>query len=106
MNALIKQQINYLKSVRFTKHKSGNYGMYGLNFLGAAPVIQMNGDIWKFLWFVPGKDDATFVNAKGTQITFNPREIYYSDKRNDIMRMEEINDTAEDDVNNIIIDFN
>ena len=80
--------------------------MYGLNFLGASPVIQMNGDIWKFLWFVPGKDDATFVNAKGTQITFNPREIYYSNKRNDIMRMEEINDTAEDDVNNIIIDFN
>ena len=71
MNALIKQQMNYLRTTAFRKHKSGNYGMYGLNFLGAAPVIQMNGDIWKFLWFIPGKDDATFVNAKGTQYTFN-----------------------------------
>jgi len=103
MNTLIKQQINYLKSARFTKHKKDNYGMYGLNFLGAEPVIQINGDIWKFLWFVPGKDDATFINAKGTQYTFNPSTIYYSDKRNDIMRMEEV--PVEDNLSNIIIDL-
>jgi hypothetical protein len=75
-----------------------------LNFLGAGPVIKMNGDIWKFLWFIPGKDDATFVNAKGTQYTFNPKTIYYSDKRDDIMRMEEIIEDA-DDINVEIIDY-
>ena len=105
MNALIKQQMNYLKTTAFRKHKSGNYGMYGLNFLGAGPVIQMNGDIWKFLWFIPGKDDATFVNAKGTQYTFNPRTIYYSDNRDDIMRMEEVPVEDADDINLEIIDY-
>ena len=104
MNALIKQQMNYLKTTAFRKHKSGNYGMYGLNFLGTGPIIQMNGDIWKFLWFIPGKDDVTFVNAKGTQCTFNPRTIYYSDKRDNIMRMEEIIEDTED-INVEIINY-
>lgn len=89
---MIKQQMNYLKTAAFRKHKSGNYGMYGLNFLGSDVIIKMNGDIWKFLWFIPGKDDATFINAKGTQYTFNPRTIYYSNDKNTIIRMEEYNE--------------
>ena len=104
MNALIKQQINYLKTTAFRKHKSGNYGMYGLNFLGSDVIIKMNGDIWKFLWWQPGTENATFVNANSKQYTFNPRTIYYSDDKNTITRMEEIIEDA-DDINIEIIDY-
>ena len=73
----------------FKKHSSGNYGMYGLNLFRSEPVIQMNGDIWKFLWWEKGKKYATFINSKGSKYTFQPSIIYYSEKRNVIVRMEE-----------------
>jgi len=92
MNSLIQKQVNYLKTRAFKKHSSGNYGMYGLNFLGSDVIIKMHGDIWKFLWWQPGTENATFVNANSKQYTFNPRTIYYSDDKNTIMRMEEYNE--------------
>jgi len=49
----------------------------------------MKGDIWKFLCWKTGTENATFVNANNKQYTFNPRNIYYSDNTNDIIRMEE-----------------
>lgn len=39
MNSLIQNQINYLRMHTFKKHSSGNYGMYGLNFLGSDVII-------------------------------------------------------------------
>jgi len=89
MNSIIKQQANYLRTTTFKKHSSGSYGMYGLNFLGSSPVIQINGTIWQFLWWEPGTEKATFVNASSKLYTFEPRDIYYSDNRNSIVRMEE-----------------
>lgn len=100
----MQKAINYLKTHRFKKHSSGNYGMYGLNFLGADPVIQMNGTIWKFLYWRPNTEYAIFVNANGCQYKFRPKDVYYSDNRNDIIRMEEY---IEEDMceNNKIIDL-
>lgn len=92
MNSLIQKQVVYLRSRTFRKHSSGNYGMYGLNFLGCDVVIKMDGDIWKFLWWETGTENATFVNKNSKQYTFNPRAIYYSDNKNSIMRMEEYNE--------------
>jgi hypothetical protein len=92
MNSLIQKQINYLKSRAFKKHSSGNYGMYGLNFLGTDVVIKMNGDIWKFLCWQSGTENAIFVNADSKQCIFNPRTIYYSNDKNTITRMEEYNE--------------
>jgi hypothetical protein len=89
MNAHIQKQIKYLKTHKFRKHSSGNYGMYGLNFTGSNVVIKMKGDIWKFLCWKTGTENATFVNANNKQYTFDPRNIYYSNDTNDIMRMEE-----------------
>ena len=101
MNSFIQKQINYLRMHTFKKHTSGNYGMYGLNFLGSDVIIKMNGDIWKFIWWEPGTENATFVNANSKQYTFNPRTIYYSDDKNTIMRMEENIEDLDD--NNIDI---
>jgi hypothetical protein len=92
MNSLIQKQINYLRMHTFKKHSRGNYGMYGLNFLGSDVIIKMNGDLWQFLWWQPGTENAPFVNANSKQYTFNPRTIYYSDDKNTIMRMEEYNE--------------
>jgi hypothetical protein len=104
MNSITQKSINYLKSHTFKKHKSGNYGMYGLNFLGGDPVIKIDGDLWKFLWWETGSDKATFINAKGIYYTFTPSTIYYSDKRNDIVRMEEA--PIQDDITDIFIGLN
>lgn len=89
MNSFIQKNVNYLRTSSFKKHSSGNYGMYGLNFLGTNVVIKMNGDLWKFLYWESGTDNATFINSNSKLYTFNPRYIYYSDDRNTIMRMEE-----------------
>ena len=102
MNAFIQKHINYLKTTTFKKHRSGNYGMYGLNFLCADPVIQMKGDIWKFIWWETGTDNATFVNSKGVIYTFNPKNVYYSKNRDDVIRMEPYID---ENIENSIIDY-
>ena len=63
--------------------------MYGLNFIGPNVVIKMEGELWKFLYWETGTENATFINSNSKLYTFNPRNIYYSDDRNTIMRMEE-----------------
>jgi len=76
--------------------------MYGLNFLCADPVIQMKGDIWKFIWWETGTDNATFVNSKGILYTFNPKNVYNSKNRDDVIRMEPYID---ENIENSIIDY-
>ena len=100
MNSIIQKQVAYLRSYKFKKHSSGNYAMYGLNFLGGdGPVIQMNGTIWKFLWWEPGTERATFVNAEAKLYTFEPRAIYYSNNTNLITRMEEYEEDILENIN-------
>jgi hypothetical protein len=89
INSFIQKNVIYLKNHTFKKHSSGNYGMYGLNFIGTNVVIKINDELWKFLYWEPGTENATFINSDSKLIIFNPRNIYYSDKRNTIMRMEE-----------------
>lgn len=63
--------------------------MYGLHFLGTHSVIQMNNKLWKFMYW-SGDKDATFISADGDIVTICPRDFYYSDKRDEITRMDEI----------------
>ena len=92
MDAFITQKSNYLKNTTFKEHSNGNYGMYGLNFLGSRPVIKINDVLWIFLWYESGTEKTTFVNANGELYTFEPREFYYGPNRNSIMQMEEYKD--------------
>lgn len=89
MNSFIQKNVSYLKNNVFKKHSSGNYGMYGLNFIGPNVVIKKDGELWKFLYWETGTENATFVNSDSKLHIFNPRNVYYSDDRNTIMRMEE-----------------
>ncbi len=104
MSLQSQKAIYYLKTHIFKPHKSGNYGMYGLNFLGSKPVIQMNGDIWQFLWWETGTQNATFINSNGIKHNIDLYSVYYSSHRHNIIRMEEYN--IDDDNINIIIDYN
>jgi len=88
-----EEAVEYLKKHVFVPHKMGNWGTYGLHFLGARSVIQMNGKLWKFLYWSGKNEEATFINADSDIITFCPRTVYYSDKRDEITRMDEIKDT-------------
>jgi hypothetical protein len=53
------------------------------------PVIKINDELWKFLYWEHGTENSTFINSDSKLYIFNPRNIYYSDNRNIIMRMEE-----------------
>jgi len=93
-----KKDIDYLLSNKFKDHSYGNSGGYGLNFLGAKPIIKYNNDLWIFIhWqigqrgfaslnLLKGVDVANFVNVKGEIFSFNPHH-----KHSDIIRMIEDN---------------
>ena len=68
---LYKKQIDYLKSNKFTPHVYGNSYNYGLNFLGANPVIQYKNDLWIFIHWESGSDIANFINSLGEIFSFN-----------------------------------
>jgi hypothetical protein len=105
MSSPAKKAMYYLKTRIFKPHKNGNYGMYGLNFLGTRPLIQMQGDIWHFLWWETGTNNATFINSNGVKRNINIYSEYYSNNRDNIIRMEEYNIDNNLDINNIIIDY-
>jgi hypothetical protein len=81
-----KKDIDYLLSNKFKDHSYGNSGGYGLNFLGAKPIIKYNNDLWIFIHWQIGVDVANFVNVKGEIFSFNPHH-----KHSDIIRMIEDN---------------
>ena len=81
-----KKEIDYLQSKKFKDHSYGNSGGYGLNFLGAKPLIKYNNDLWIFIHWQIGVDVANFVNTKGEIFSFNPHH-----KHSDIIRMMEDN---------------
>ncbi len=66
-----KNEIDYLQSNKFKDHSYGNSGGYGLNFLGAKPIIKYNNDLWIFIHWQIGSDVANFVNIKGEIFSFN-----------------------------------
>ena len=66
-----KKDIDYLQSNKFKDHSYGNSGGYGLNFLGAKPIIKYNNDLWIFIHWQIGSDFANFVNIKGQIFSFN-----------------------------------
>ena len=66
-----KKDIDYLLSNKFKDHSYGNSGGYGLNFLGAKPIIKYNNDLWIFIHWQIGSDVANFVNTKGEIFSFN-----------------------------------
>ena len=67
-----KNEIDFLQSNKFKDHSYGNSGGYGLNFLGAKPIIKYNNDLWIFIHWQIGVDVANFVNLKGEIFSFNP----------------------------------
>ena len=81
-----KKDIDYLLSNKFKDHSYGNSGGYGLNFLGAKPIIKYNNDLWIFIHWQIGVDVANFVNVKGEIFSFNPHH-----KHSDICLMIEDN---------------
>lgn len=81
-----KKDIDYLLSNKFKDHSYGNSGGYGLNFLGAKPIIKYNNDLWIFIHWQIGVDVANFVNVKGEIFSFNPHH-----KHSDIYLMIEDN---------------
>jgi hypothetical protein len=91
-----KKDIDYLISNKFkdcrvsqapaSNELSGGLGKYGLNFLGAKPIIKYNNDLWIFIHWQIGVDVANFVNVKGEIFSFNPHH-----KHSDIIRMIEDN---------------
>ena len=68
---LYKKQIDYLKSNKFKLHVYGNSYNYGLNFLGANPVIQYKNDLWIFIHWKSGSNIANFINSQGEIFSFN-----------------------------------
>ena len=94
-----KKDIDYLISNKFkdcwacnpvqataSNELSGGLGKYGLNFLGAKPIIKYNNDLWIFIHWQIGVDVANFVNVKGEIFSFNPHH-----KHSDICLMIEDN---------------
>ena len=81
-----KKEIDYLLSNKFKDHSYGNSGGYGLNFLGAKPIIKYNNDLWIFIHWQIGSDVANFINTKGEIFSFNKNH-----KDLDIIRMIEDN---------------
>jgi len=77
--------ITYLKTKTFIPHIDGNYAMYGLNYFGCDSIIQYNNDIWKFIWFIPHKNDAVYINKSGTELILNNNNKY-----DGIIRMQEV----------------
>ena len=77
-----KKDIDYLLSNKFkdcwasqapaSNELSSGLGKYGLNFLGAKPIIKYNNDLWIFIHWQVGVDVANFVNVKGEIFSFNP----------------------------------
>lgn len=82
MTDTIANTIEYLNSHEFEPHENGNAFRYGLNSWGCDSIINYNNDIWKFIWFVPNKNDAMYINKNGDIITI----VDYDDN---ITRMQE-----------------
>lgn len=67
--------MTYLQTHKFRPHKSGNYGLFGLNMFGCDSTIsytEIDGsvDIWRFLYFKNSSNDAVYINTSGIHRTF------------------------------------
>jgi hypothetical protein len=75
--------IEYLSNTQFVPHKNGNQLNYGLGAFGCQSIIKYNNKIWKFIWFIPGTNDAIYINKDGESLVFN-KSI-----KNNCIRMDE-----------------
>jgi hypothetical protein len=65
----------YLQTHKFRPHPGGDYGLFGLNMFGSDSTIsytEIDGavDIWRFIYFKTGSNDAIYINANGIHRTF------------------------------------
>ena len=71
-----KKDIDYLLSNKFkdywpaSNELSGGLGKYGLNFLGAKPIIKYNNDLWIFIhWQIGQRGFASLNLLKGVKLS-------------------------------------
>ena len=58
----------------FEEHVDGNMYKFGLNSWGCDSIIKYNNEIWKFIGFIPHKNDALYINKNSIIITITGNE--------------------------------
>lgn len=81
----------YIKTHKFRPHSGGNYGLFGINMFGCDSTIRYTEndgsiDIWRFLYFTAGSNDAIYINGSGVRRKFNLNDQNIASR---VLRLEE-----------------
>ena len=75
--------IDCIKTHKFRPHQGGDYGLFGLNMFGSDSTInytEIDGsvDIWRFIYYTVGSNDAVYINACAVKRKFdlNDKNIF------------------------------